>query len=294
MNQYFQIEEYHRPQNLIQAIDILSKFGNSAGIIAGGTDILPRRPGVGKSKRIMHLVDISELGLQYLKKDKNHIRIGAATPINTIAASPLLSSGPYMALHEAANAHSTTTIRNRASIGGNLCTGSSAADLALPLLALDAILVVAGPKKERQIQMKRWFKGANYTALKDAEILREIRVPLLSGKEGTAFKKLTRHQTSIDKAVVSTAAFLSCTNGQCDRARIVLGAVGPIPFRAQKAESMLTGVTLNPQEIQMAAGRAAEDARPIGDVRATAAYRKKMIAVLVRRAVENCFQRCEK
>jgi len=98
MSGYFQVEEYHRPQNLVQAVDILSRYGNSARVLAGGTDILPRRPGVKKIDNIRHLVDISKLGLDYLKKENDHIRIGAATTINTIGASPLFLSGPYRAL----------------------------------------------------------------------------------------------------------------------------------------------------------------------------------------------------
>ena len=141
MSGYFQVEEIHRPQNLVQAVDILSRFGNSARVIAGGTDILPLRPGVKKIDNIHHLVDISKLGLNYLKKENDHIRIGAATNINTIGASPLFLSGPYRALSEAADGHSTPTIRNRATVGGNLCNASACADLALPLLVLERILV---------------------------------------------------------------------------------------------------------------------------------------------------------
>jgi xanthine dehydrogenase iron-sulfur cluster and FAD-binding subunit A len=91
---------------------------------------------------IQHLVDIFELGLDYLKKESDHIRIGAATPINAIGASPLFLSGPYGALSDAAGAHSTTTIRNRATVGGNLCNASPCADLALPLLVTDGCTVM--------------------------------------------------------------------------------------------------------------------------------------------------------
>jgi len=109
MSVYLQVEEYHCPQDLGQAVDILSRFGNNVRVIAGGTDILPLRPGVKKNDSISHLVDISKLGMNYLKKENDQIRIGAATNINTICASPLFLSGPYRALAEAADSHSTTT-----------------------------------------------------------------------------------------------------------------------------------------------------------------------------------------
>jgi carbon-monoxide dehydrogenase medium subunit len=292
MSVYFRIEEYHRPRDLDQAVDILSKLGKKARVIAGGTDILPLRPGVKENDCIGHLVDISKLGLNYLKKENNHIRIGAATNINKIGAWPLFLSNPYRALSEAADGHSTTTIKNRATIGGNLCNASSCADFALPLLVLDAILVAAGPNGEREMPLESFFTGANYTALESGEILLEIRIPQCSAKAGTAFVKLRRQQTAIDMAVVNIATLLTCHKGRCEVARIALGAVGPISFRARKAESVLVGKELSGEIIQKAAATVAEEARPIDDVRATAAYRKKMVRVLVRRSLENSMRRC--
>ena len=292
MSVYFQVEEYHRPQNLAQAVDVLSRSENSARVIAGGTDILPLRPGVKKIDPVNHLVDISELGLDYLKKESDHICIGAATPINTLGASPLFLSRPYRALWEAAGAHSTATIRNRATVGGNLCTASPCGDLALPLLVLDAILVAAGPEGKRYIPLESFFKGANYTALNKEEVLLEIRIPLFSEKTGTSFLKLRRHQTAIDMAVVNVATSLTCKNNRCEAAGIALGSVAPIPFRAKKAESVLAGAKLNKDILQKAAATAAEEAKPIDDVRATSAYRKKMVAVLVRRSLEYSMRRC--
>lgn len=292
MGVYFQVEEYHRPRDLAQAVDILRKFGSSARVIAGGTDILPKRPGVKKIDTIHHLVDISKLGLDYLKKERDHIRIGAAATINAIESSPLFVTGAFGALSDAAGAHSTSTIRNRATVGGNLCAASAFGDLAMPLLVLDAILVAAGPDGERQIPIEDFFKGANYTALKKEEILLEIRVPSSSEKKGTSFFKLRRHQTAIDMAVVNVATSLTCGRKHCTAAGIALGAVAPIPLRAKKAEAVLTGAGLNDDTIRMASAAAAEEAKPIDDVRATSAYRKKMVSVLVRRSLENSIQRC--
>ena len=292
MGVYFQVEEYHRPQDLAQAVDILSRFGNRAKVIAGGTDILPLRPGVKKLDTIHHLVDISKLGLNFVKKENDHICIGAATDINTISASPLFLSGPYGALSDAAGAHSTATIRNRATVGGNLCNASSCADLALPLLVMDAMLVAAGPKGARHIPIESFFKGANFSALNKEEVLLEILIHSCSEKTGTSFLKLRRHQTAIDMAVVNVATSLSCKKNRCEAAGIALGAVAPIPFRAKKAESVLVGANLSKEVIRKASAMAAEEAKPIDDVRATAAYRKKMVAVLVRRSLENGMRRC--
>ena len=292
MSVYFQVEEYHRPPNLSRTIDILLKFGNKARVIAGGTDMLPQRAGVEKLDNFNHLVDISSLDLDYIKKDRGHIRIGAATPINTIDSSDLFSSGPHKALSEAAGAHSTSTIRNRATVGGNLCNASACADFALPLLVLDAILVVAGPDGTRDIPIEKFFKGANYTALDANEILLEIRIPKFSRYTGAAFQKLKRQQTSIDTAIVNVATLVTCTKSNCESARIALGCVAPISFRAKKAETLLAGTKLSDEIIEKASAMAAQEARPIDDVRATAAYRKKMVPILVRRSLENSIRRC--
>jgi carbon-monoxide dehydrogenase medium subunit len=292
MSAYFWIEEYHCPRDLSQAIDILSKFGDSARVIAGGTDILPRRAGVSKFDNFKYLVDISRLDLDYLKKENGHICIGAATPINTIGSSNWFSSGPHMALAEAASNHSTSTIRNRATVGGNLCNASACADFALPLLAMDAVLVAAGPDGKRDISIEKFFRGANCTALAPDEILTEIRIPAVSENTGTAFQKLRRQQTAIDMAIVNVATLVTCTGNSGVSARIALGSVAPISFRAKKAESLLARAALDEKTIEKAASVAAQEARPIDDVRATAAYRKKMVAVFVRRSLETSLRRC--
>jgi carbon-monoxide dehydrogenase medium subunit len=292
MSGHLQIEEYHRRRDLAQAVEILSKYGKRARVIAGGTDILPRRPGVKKNDRIGYLVDIARLDLNYIKNETDHIRIGAATHINAIGAFPQFLSGAYQALSEAADAHSTPTIKNRATVGGSLCNASACADLALPLLVLDAILVVAGPNGKREIPIANFFMGANHTALDGDEILLEIRIPRSSEKAGTAFVKLRRQQTAIDMAIVNTATFLTINKRRCEAARIALGAVAPISFRAQRAESELAGKELTEKTIQKAAATAVEEASPIDDIRATAAYRRKMVEVLVRRSLETSLRRC--
>jgi aerobic carbon-monoxide dehydrogenase medium subunit len=292
MSVHFQIEEYHRPRDLAQAVEVLSKYGRQARVIAGGTDILPLRPGVKMNDSIHHLVDIAKLDLNYIKNENDHIRIGAATNINAIGAFPQFLSGPYRALSEAAEAHSTPTIKNRATVGGNLCSASPCADLALPLLILDAVLVAAGPGGEREISIARFFKGANYTVLHPDEVLLEIHIPRCSEKAGSAHLKLRRQQTAIDMAIVNVATFLICNQGRCEIAKIALGAVAPIIFCAERAESVLAGEKLTEKTIQKAAAVAAGEASPIDDIRATAAYRKKMVEVLVRRSLEKSMRRC--
>jgi carbon-monoxide dehydrogenase medium subunit len=293
MSVHLAIDGYHRPRDLSQAVQMLSQYGRQARLIAGGTDILPRRPGLKKNPYIHHLVDIAGLDLNYINSENHRIRIGAATTINALGAFGEFSSGPYQALAEAADAHSSPTIKNRATVGGSLCHASACADLALPLLAMDATLLAAGPNGQREIPIAEFFQGANYMALDSQEILLEICLPRFPENTGSAFIKLRRQQTAIDMAVVNVATLLICNQGHCEVARIALGAVAPISLRALRAESVLAGKKLTAKAILEAAATAVEEASPIGDIRATAAYRRKMIGVLVRRALEASRQRCE-
>ncbi|MCF8074735.1 MAG: xanthine dehydrogenase family protein subunit M [Desulfotignum sp.] len=284
-------EGYHRPANVDQAVKILTKYGNNAQVIAGGTDILPRRPGGNNAGNGKHLVDIVHMGLDYIREEKNGIYIAAAATINSIGAFPLFSQTPYLALSEALACHSTRTIRNRATIGGNLCNASPCADLALPLLVLGARLIVAGPEGNRQIPIQDFYVGTNLCALDSNEMLLEICIPFCEEKTGTSFLKLGRQQTVIDMALVNVATFLTMEGQCCVTVRIALGSVGPVPFRAKKAESMLTGKRPDKKTIQLAAEAAAEASAPLDDIRATAAYRKKMAGILVRQALENSVRR---
>jgi carbon-monoxide dehydrogenase medium subunit len=293
MSVHLSIDGYHRPRDLAQTVAILSKYGGQAKVIAGGTDILPRRPGVRKAHCIQHLVDISDLDLNYIKSENRRIRIGAATTINALGAFTEFSSGPYRALSEAADAHSSPTIKNRATVGGSLCNASACADLALPLLAMDAVLLAANPNGQREIPLTDFFRGANYMALDDDELLLEIRIPCLAENTGSAFIKLRRQQTAIDMAVVNVATLNVCTRGHCETARIALGGVAPVPMRVPRAEFVLAGKKLTQKAIIAAAAAAVEEVSPIGDIRATAAYRRKMAVVLVRRALESSWQRCK-
>jgi carbon-monoxide dehydrogenase medium subunit len=293
MSVALKFEGYHRPNNVDKALEILTEYGNNAQVIAGGTDILPQRPGGKNAGNGKHLVDIAHMGLDYIKEGKDGIHIGAAATINSIGAFPLFSSSPFLALSEAVACHSTQTIRNRATIGGNVCNASPCADLALPLLALDVRLMVTGPGGNRQIPIQNFYMGTNLCALDSNEMLLEICIPFCEEKTGTSFLKLGRQQTAIDMALVNVATCLTMEGQCCNTVRIALGSVGPIPFRATTAEAILAGNLPDKEAIQQAAKAAAEAAAPLDDIRATAAYRKKMVAILVRQAFENSLRRYE-
>lgn len=283
----FQVEAYHRPGTIREAVDIMAATGSKARVLAGGTDLLVKKP-----MEAVSLVDISHLGLDGIEQNDQGVNIGAGTTINGVRRSPILASGPYRVLSEAAGNHSTATIRNMATIGGNLCNASPCADLALPLLVLDAILLAEGPEGLKAVPVGGFFRDVNQTGLDQADILVEIRIPCRLDSAGTSFLKLRRQQTAIDMALVNVATWLVMEGGVIREARIALGSVAPVPMRARQAESLLQGRAFEPDIIREAAQVAAAESKPIDDIRATASYRRKMTAVMVRRSLETSLSRC--
>lgn len=285
MNAFLAPSAYHRPESLEEAVSLLSKYRSKARLIAGGTDLLVTRP-----CGVETLVDVGGLNLSYLEDEEGRIRIGAATNVDEVEHSPLLTEWPYQVLVEAARNMATPTIRNMATIGGNVCNGSPAADLSLALIALDAYVKLVGPKGTTILSLRDFHVGVNRTALEEDELLVEVLVPRCTG--GASFLKLRRHQTAVDIAVVNVATRLNCLNGRCVDVRIALGSVAEKQICAQKAQYALLNRAVDAGAIQKAAEQAAEEARPISDIRASASYRKRMVTVLVRRSLEMSAARC--
>ena len=282
----FRPREFFSPKSLQEAIDLLDKYGKGARVIAGGTDLLVNGPPETEC-----LIDISRLGLAYLQKEGGGLHIGAATTLKTLEVSPLFSNGPYEVLGEAVKVLATPTIRNRATIGGNLSNASPAADLPPALMVLDAVLEVTGRGGDRVLKVGDFFSGVKKTNLREGELLKAIHLPAPPERSGAAFWKLRHHPCSIDIAIVNAAAGLSFEGGICKKARIALGAVAPTPVFAEKAQEMLDGEKIDEQKIREAAQAASEEARPIDDIRASAQYRKKMVAVVVQRALTESARR---
>jgi carbon-monoxide dehydrogenase medium subunit len=285
---FFRPKTYCRPKDVDEAVSLLSTHRKRARVLAGGTDLMIQRP-----PTVEILVDISSLGLNYIKNDEGHgMTIGAAAPVEALEHVRSFSAGPNRALLEAADSMATPTIRNMATVGGNLCNASPAGDLSVTLLALGATIIVAGTEGQREIPITEFFLSPNATALQEDEMLIEIRIPTFPDKTGTSFCKLRHHQTSVDIAVVNVATRLHIHNGQCADAVISMGAVGPTPLRANRSEALLVGESLNKDLLLQASRAAMEESNPINDIRASADYRKKMVAVLVKKSLETSFRRC--
>jgi carbon-monoxide dehydrogenase medium subunit len=272
--------EYRRATSLLQATTLLAE-NPAAQALAGGTDLLVdlrerrRQPPL--------LVDVSDLGeLAGIAADDGATRIGGGTTIGELLASPLVATR-LSALRAAARDFADFLTRNKATLGGNLANASPGADLVVPLLALDAAVVLAGASGDRTVPLDAFLLGPRRTALRAGELIRQVVVPRAGGRQAW-YKLGLKRGGAIAVVSVATTVALDSTGRVAD-ARVALGAVGPRPFRARDAEAHLVGAVLDPERIARAAELAAGAARPITDVRGGAEYRTAMVRALVARCL---------
>lgn len=276
--------EYFSPTSLPEVFELLGRYGPRAKLIAGGTDLIVQM----KEKRIAPEVIINLLGvpeLGHVERCDSGIRIGATVKLSAVESSLSLNK-EWKVLASSAHKIGSPQVRNRGTIGGNLCNASPAADTAPSLLVMEATVTLAGKKGERNLPLESFFTGPGQTMLGSDEILKEITIPTIPQNSFGAYLKLGRRK-SMDLALVSVVVLLTFNQNKetCERARIALGSVAPTPLRARETEKMLEGKRLDERLIREAGQCAEKECRPISDVRSTATYRKKMINVLVRRAI---------
>lgn len=284
MNRLFRPKKYFRPETVGEAVSLLSELGDGASIIAGGTDLLVEKP-----PEVDFLVDITSLPLDYIEDDGKCLRIGALTTLETFLESEVFV-GPYVVIAEAASQFGHRNARNLATVGGNLCSSVPSADMAPPLIVLDSSVRIASPGEVRVVPIGAFFVSVRKNVIKEDELLVEIQVPTQPPRTGTAFSKIGR--TSVDIAIVNASVRMSLgEDGTCDDARIALGSVAPTPMRAVEAEELLRGKDINSELIEKAAMTAAEETKPISDVRSSAEYRREASRVLVRRCIRKALER---
>ncbi len=273
---------YTTSANLNEACRILAE-NKGARILAGGTDLLVKmKRGSVTAEMIVDIKKIPEIcGIH--TESSGMIFIGALTTLSELAGSAVIRE-KMPVLAATATKMASMQVRNRATIGGNLCNAAPSADLAPPLIALDAQATIVGSKGERKIPLSVMFQGPGSTTLAHDEILTGLLIPLPhSDKRFTYLKHGTRR--AMDIAVVGVAVGLLCKDHVCREADIVLGAVAPVPLRVRAASLYLMEGGLTEKTIEHVANIAAAEATPISDVRASAGYRQDIIKILVKRAI---------
>ncbi len=295
-------KRYVAAQTLEEAVRAASQTG--ATIFAGGTDLMPRwsRNLVPKPRAVVDVKGVAQL--RGVKLVNGEVRVGACVLLSELEAHPTIrAAAPILA--EAAARVACPQIRNRATLGGNLCNASPAADTAVPLLLLDAVLEVAssppGPVRlggnlnnahgsnglaTREIPIAGFFRGPGSTALQPGEVVTGIRFRPLAAELSWAWEKFGT-RPAMEIAVASVGVVLHRVEGRVVEARVAYGSVAPVPLRGRQAESVLVGQPLSNEVIDRCVTAAREEISPITDLRASAGYRREIVGVLLRRMLED-------
>lgn len=277
--------EYIRPGTTEKALAALAENSPNATPLAGGTDLLVELKHPGDGARI--LVDLSDIAeLKGIEITGDGLRIGAMVSHTEIMESPLIKEHMPAAIDAAWTIGAVQT-RNMGTIGGNLVTCVPSLDSGPVLVALDALVTVAGTKGRRQMPIEDFFVGPRRTALTPDEILVDIVIPKANLGKSTSFRKFGLRKGQA-LALVNVAAAVSLKDNKIAAPRIALGAVAPVVIHAAKAEKFLDGKSRDDDSaLEMAGELAAEEAKPIDDFRASANYRRELIKVLTRRCLED-------
>jgi CO/xanthine dehydrogenase FAD-binding subunit len=267
---------YYLPQSISDAVSLLDEHGPALLVMAGGTIAMPLiNEGVSMPEKVMGL---RQAGLSYIRRVDDDLVIGAATPL-----SHLQTQQEIPILAEAAHNIGGWAVRNMGTAGGNLFAPPPAGDFAAALLALDAWVMLVSKSGKRLLPLADFYSGFLLTALQPGELVAEVQMPFPQGK--TVYLKYGRRHANTP-AIVTVAAHLLLDGKKVAAARLALNAVGPHPLRAFQAEKALLGATLNEATIAAAAATAAQECEPFTDAVASDWYRRKMVEVYVRRALE--------
>lgn len=280
--------DYRAPRSVEEAVAILA--GDSAArVLAGGTDLLVQLRGGASAPSVF--VDVKRIpALGALVVDANGLRIGASVPCAEIFENDDVRR-VWPGLAEAVDLIGSTQIQGRATVGGNLCNASPAADTVPALIALEARCVVAGPQGERIVEVEDFHTGPGEALLEPGELVVALEVPRPPPRSADAYQRLIP-RTEMDIAVAGAAVALTLDEaGVCTRARVAIGAVAPTARLVAAAADALIGTPLDDESLARAAAAASEAAEPISDKRGTADYRRKVVGVLVRRTASRAAER---
>jgi carbon-monoxide dehydrogenase medium subunit len=278
--------EYERATSVDHAVALLERLGPEARIIAGGHSLLPMMK--LRLAAPEHLVDINDLThLAYIRDEGGEIRIGALTRHRELLESDLLAAHlPIFA--EAERVVADPVVRNRGTVGGSLCQADPAEDLSAVCSAVKARVVVRGSGGERVVAMSDFHRGPYETAVGEAEMLVEVRVPLRDGA-GSAYEKVERRAG--DWAIAAAAVALWVDGGTIADAGVALSAVGPTTVHATRAEEALRGQAPSEELFARAAAIAGEDCAPTADQRGPVDYKRHLARELTHRALRRAAAR---
>lgn len=277
------------PEKLDQALAMIAgaTSARDAVPLGGGTNLVVEMRARGEGPAA--LVSVGRLaGLRGITIGENRVTIGASTTVSDILRHPDMAEAAP-ALVEAAKVFAGQMVRNAATVAGNICCGSPAADLVPPLMALGATVTLQAGKSSREVPLDAYFTGYKTSVRRPDELITAISWPRPPRPSASRFYKLARRKGDAI-TVVGVSVFVSMTSEACAEVRIALGAVGPCVFRARKAETLLRGRAPTADLVAEAAAQAAAESSPIDDIRATGTYRREQVEVLVARLLNQTIE----
>jgi carbon-monoxide dehydrogenase medium subunit len=279
--------EMYQPTSLQEASRLLKDNGPGGRFLAGGTDLVIAIKEKGLLPK--YVVDLKKVpGLSGIcENGDGSISIGALTTMREVETASLIT-GKFPFLAQSAAEVGSIQIRNRATVGGNMANATPSADVAPALIALNARTKIFSAAGERTVSLEEFFRGPGQTVMNPDEILTEITIPKTDSRlVGEYIKFSPRDMMDLAYVGVAVAYALGEKERRCENVRIVLGAVAPIPMRSPKAEAILEGRILTEELATSAGEMAAQEAKPISDVRSSADYRRAMVGVMTKRALLN-------
>ncbi len=284
--------EYYAPSSLKEALLLLNNRKGEAKILAGGTDLVVQMK--DRRARPVVIVDVKNIPeLNRLEWDEEEtLHIGAAVPLSKVVAFSQVKER-FGILYQACSLIGSVQIRNRGTVGGNICNAAPSADTVPALMCLEAKAIVAKPTGTRKVALGSFFRGPGQTVLASNELLLEIEIPPTPTLSAGCYLRLTPRE-EMDISVVGVASFLVLAKRKnlCQEARISMAAVAPTPIRVPRAEAILAGKVLTEKSIEEAAERVAAVASPISDLRGSAEYRREMVKVLTSRTLKRAWEAC--
>ncbi len=282
---------YIAAKTIPEAVALLDEKGESARILAGGTDLIVQ---VREARRDVDLmIDVKSIPevnvLNY--NDNAGLTLGAAVECYKIYADDAICNA-YPGLIDATQIIGGTAIQGRAAVGGNLCNASPAADGIPPLIVLKASCVIAGPNGEREVPVEQFCTAPGQTVLGKGEMLVSIKIPVPESNSSSFYLRfIPRNEMDIAVVGAGASVVLDAAKQTIVSARIALAAVAPTPLFAEEASALLAGQEVSDEAIDAAAEAAKAIARPISDMRGTAEQRTHLVGVLTRRALNGAIQR---
>lgn len=276
------IKEYFTPKSVKEALEILKEGKGRFIPVSGGTSFAFGRP-----PQVEGLVDLNRCGIDYVKEKKQAICLGAATPVIHFQKHSILNNYMGGVMPEAALSIATSPLRHVITAGGNCMQIFLWSGLPPLFLSLGAKFKIQGKKKET-ITADNFFKTQPRRRVENTSLLTEIILPPDNGA-GAAYVKFARSKT--DFALMSVAAFLYAEDGVCEKARIAVGSLSPLPTRLFEAEEILLNSELNVENIERAAKAGAESMKPMKDFRTRDHFKKKVAPVMIRRCLELAAER---